>query len=140
MTNKEKYKEFLQTKEWKKIRKDTLDKYNWKCQICGTKSKHNHVHHIFYDKWENPPPGSLRVLCDIHHNFIHKKIDEMGKSFYYDAIPDAEKWETLLCFIVNNQKKSNSKLEKPTLSKLDKHLISANKNKSKRWRRDNWSY
>ena len=149
MTRKQEYNSFLQSAKWKEIRKKILSYYGTKCRICNKASKANHVHHIWYDDWENPKDESLRVLCEDHHNEIHRQINKMGQ-FEYNSLPNSQKWEVLLCFMINKGKVSKNKRkknrQKKNKSKAKPMDINAESNARRQLekasylrRRENWS-
>ena len=75
MSNKkEEYGESLKDPRWQKKRFDILNRDNWTCQICGSKEKTLHVHHLCYDKNKNPweyDEMSLITLCEGCHKLEH---------------------------------------------------------------------
>ena len=70
------YQELLKTDEWKKRRKEILDKKGYICSNCG-KRFGLEVHHLRYINGRKPweyEDEDLIVLCDICHKKIHGLI------------------------------------------------------------------
>jgi len=72
-SRKQEYQKYLNSKEWKKKRKETIEAAGGKCQLCN--SDHRlHVHHRTYDNVRNEQPGDLIVLCSNCHAKFHDKL------------------------------------------------------------------
>lgn len=67
------YKEYLQTKHWKNIKKKTLIRAGYKCQLCSNKFNLN-VHHNTYENRGEEKDEDLVVLCEICHGRFHNKL------------------------------------------------------------------
>jgi hypothetical protein len=61
------YAEKLKDPRWQKKRLEIMERDEWTCQICGTKEKTLHTHHLLYIKgrepWDYVDP-SLQCLCE----------------------------------------------------------------------------
>lgn len=68
------YTQYLQSKEWKELRKSVLARDNNQCLLCSMKA--NHVHHVSYGHFVKHG-YSLRIecgsLCKKCHRKIHRK-------------------------------------------------------------------
>jgi 5-methylcytosine-specific restriction endonuclease McrA len=71
-TRKEKYREYLESPEWQKRRKQALDHAEHRCQVCNS-SKRLDVHHRTYERVERERPRDLTVLCRRCHEMFHGK-------------------------------------------------------------------
>lgn len=72
------YNEYMQSPQWKKIRKEKLKEAGYKCENCGT-AKNLCVHHINYENynkkgWGNEDLDDLAVLCKNCHDQVHEPI------------------------------------------------------------------
>lgn len=70
----------LNPKKWMKVRRYVLYRDGYKCQMCGKRSRHNHIHHILPKR--NHPKlmykcSNLITLCPT----CHKKT--YGKEYNY---------------------------------------------------------
>lgn len=65
-------KVYLQSEDWKSIRKLKLLKSKCKCALCGKRSPHNDIHHVLYKELYFEDLRELRVLCRKCHDFVHK--------------------------------------------------------------------
>jgi hypothetical protein len=81
MKEKSEYSKKLLDPRWQKKRLETLSRYNWTCQICGSKERTLHVHHRRYlpgkDPWD-VPDELLVALCYI----CHEGEQEMEAAIY----------------------------------------------------------
>lgn len=61
---------------WQDVRKEVLKEWDGKCQDCGKRVRHPHVHHVF-GRWVR----CYRILCPDCHAEIHgnPKIATFGK-------------------------------------------------------------
>ena len=84
---------YLKSKEWKEKRKKVLQRDNYRCKKCGSKTN-LHIHHISYKNIGKEPLDDLVTLCDNCHKKLHDSIgypksydDYMNKDYYiwYDA-------------------------------------------------------
>lgn len=66
------YKEYLQTKHWKKLRALTIIRANHKCQLCNSDGKLN-VHHRSYENRGDfeREKRDLICLCELCHQKFH---------------------------------------------------------------------
>jgi hypothetical protein len=77
MENKRKFinlKEQYLHPKWQKKKLETLEHYNWACELCNEQEKMLHIHHINYKEnckiWEYNV-GELQVLCEDCHKEVH---------------------------------------------------------------------
>ena len=66
------YKEYLKTDHWQKIRKQSLRRVGYKCQICNEGNKVLNVHHRTYQNLGNELWTDIIVLCGGCHSIFHK--------------------------------------------------------------------
>jgi hypothetical protein len=67
---KKSYSELLRDPEWQKKRLKILERDNWTCQLCFSKDKTLHVHHLIYFKNYKPwdyDNNCLLTLCEKCH-------------------------------------------------------------------------
>lgn len=63
---------FLKSEEWELVRTEALVKDDARCQLCGTRSLQNDVHHLIYRlSWKNTKVTDLVTLCRPCHEIIH---------------------------------------------------------------------
>lgn len=78
------YKDYIQSKKWKKKRWQALNHYGCKCAICGSK-KQLQVHHKHYRTLGCEEMKDLQVLCagchENHHEHEGKCADPMTRAF-----------------------------------------------------------
>lgn len=83
--NKELYKAYLRTPEWKAVRMEVLHLRNHKCERCNSTYRLE-VHHKTYRHIFNESPNDLEVLCHSchknHHKIQDKKINTKNKKYY----------------------------------------------------------
>lgn len=74
--NKMYYKKYINTPEWKLLRKKALDRDNNCCRLCSSTKKLN-VHHRSYPKdgWQNDCVDNLTTLCNQCHAKFHDKME-----------------------------------------------------------------
>jgi hypothetical protein len=65
------YKQKLLDPRWQKMRLNVLQRDDWSCQICESKEKTLHVHHIEYhpmieNPWEYEEDSLLTLCCECH--------------------------------------------------------------------------
>ena len=72
---KEKYRAYLQSKDWKKKRAAKLRcGKRQSCAFCGA-VKGLEVHHLIYRRWYDVKTGDLRLVCRRCHDLIHQLIN-----------------------------------------------------------------
>lgn len=64
------YSEKLESPLWQKKRLEIMNRDNWTCQHCGTKTTQLQIHHLDYwkglDPWEYPADMLITVCKDCH--------------------------------------------------------------------------
>lgn len=76
-SRKQKYREFLKSKNWKNIRERKIRKSKNRCCVCKA-TENLHAHHLFYRKsWTQTRTSDLRWLCEMCHAMCHESI-KMG--------------------------------------------------------------
>jgi len=68
-----KYKEYLQSGEWKHIKSIKLKKANFTCEGCNEKNRVMEVHHLTYERIGMELLTDLAVYCTECHNVAHGK-------------------------------------------------------------------
>lgn len=64
--DKKSYSDKLKSPEWQKKRLEILERDAWQCQCCGDTEETLQVHHLYYEKDNDPcdyPDESLITLC-----------------------------------------------------------------------------
>lgn len=94
---KKTYSEKLQDVRWQQKRLSVLNRDNWACVSCGSKTT-LHVHHFYYTKGADPwdyPDEHLASLCPSCHELVQKcQEDLMGRV--------AERGVGFLMYLSNN--------------------------------------
>lgn len=77
------YADLLQDPRWQKKKSETLNRDEFTCQACGSKTQSLHVHHRYYDKdaegpWDYPDE-SLVTLCLSCHNQVGEFMKVLRK-------------------------------------------------------------
>ncbi len=70
----EKYEQYLQSPQWKRIRTDRMDMDGGSCQVCGSK-ENLAVHHITYARKEHEELDDLITLCSECHELITQYVN-----------------------------------------------------------------
>ena len=89
------YKQFYNSKEWKKIRVSVLERDMYICQECGATDCNtvHHIKHINEHNIDNPAitlnPDNLETICHDCHDRIHQRGKYKGtkaneRTFLYD--------------------------------------------------------
>jgi nucleoside 2-deoxyribosyltransferase len=68
---KERYYEYLNSFQWKRLRKDKLHEAGGRCQLCNSSAQPLHVHHRTYDRVFNEELSDLIALCKPCHEKFH---------------------------------------------------------------------
>ena len=77
MSYKERYEEYISSREWKEKRKQIAIKRNFICEMCKEKVKENfHVHHLTYENFTNEKDEDLMLLCQKCHEKIHYREND----------------------------------------------------------------
>lgn len=72
---------------WQKCRLKVLEYAEFRCQLCGDKRTTLHVHHSYYLKGKKPwqyPMGSMIVLCEKCHKWVHARQKEEKHARFYE--------------------------------------------------------
>lgn len=73
------YSEKLKLPAWQKKRLEILNRDEFTCRVCGDKEKTLHVHHLYYDKrnepWEYPDISLVTLCVDCHNNEHESRPD-----------------------------------------------------------------
>ena len=69
ITNLRRYRRYLKSKKWAKIRMAMFRNYGFACGLCGSK-KQIQVHHRTYKNQYNEKPEDLIVLCHKCHEYL----------------------------------------------------------------------
>ncbi len=85
------YTEYLQSREWQKIRGERLDFDGRRCTLCSFETGLQ-VHHLTYDFVGQERIEDLRTLCEECHQDQHERATAMKKQEAYDeAYAEAER-------------------------------------------------
>jgi hypothetical protein len=91
------YKAYLNSKEWKTLRKSLIEERGGYCERCGSKDKSFHIHHLTYDRIGQELPEDLQVLCkDCHKNEHDGRIFNQSGGFLVSADHMAAKYLELI--------------------------------------------
>lgn len=66
MTKKEEYRKKLLDPRWQKKRLEILERDSFTCKLCGDSQMTLHVHHLYYERGNEPweyPLEALATLC-----------------------------------------------------------------------------
>jgi hypothetical protein len=103
------YSQKLLDPRWQKKRLGILERDKWSCQICEDKEKTLHVHHIFYDGFNDPWDclnESLITLCfECHENEQEQyknSITELKKAMCMAGIFTSDQVDYLVSIIREN--------------------------------------
>ena len=98
------YSEYIQSDEWKEVRREALDLAGWQCNRCSERIGLQ-VHHITYKNLGCEEPGDLEVLCEHHHEIAdHERVAARAKRRFHRRVAGwAEKvygpgWERHVSF------------------------------------------
>lgn len=69
MSDKNKYNQYLRSKDWKRKRNDIIRLIK-KCEVCGSK-KSLEVHHLHYKNIFNELYSDLKLMCKRCHHYEH---------------------------------------------------------------------
>lgn len=74
------YNEQIKHPSWQRRRLEILSRDNFTCQICGSRDRALHVHHLVYEKgrmiWDYPD-SRLITLCEECHECEHADNDAL---------------------------------------------------------------
>lgn len=66
------YPDYLQTDEWKTLRKIVIRRAQMRCEWCGRRDQKWNVHHLTYERRGYERLEDLALLCETcHHNYHH---------------------------------------------------------------------
>ena len=73
-----KHADYLKTPHWSWLRREALDKANYRCQICNSK-KSLEVHHRTYEHIPNEDDhNDLVALCNACHAHFHERLPKQA--------------------------------------------------------------
>jgi hypothetical protein len=81
------YKRYLQSPQWKRLRRLAISSVDGFCQRCKQPKKDLEVHHKNYNNFGNEDLSDLEVLCKSCHELIHDNKDTA-----YENRADFERW------------------------------------------------
>ncbi len=74
------YKQQLRHPKWLRKRNEIMDRDNYQCQLCKSREKHLHVHHLYYEpnkkSWDYDSE-SLVTLCEDCHKYVHSSLPKI---------------------------------------------------------------
>lgn len=77
MSYKERYEEYISSKEWKEKRKKVASERNFICEMCKKQVGNKfHVHHMTYKNFMNEEDEDLMLLCKECHEKIHYREND----------------------------------------------------------------
>lgn len=103
-THAMKYRDYLNSDEWKKKRAEARKRAGGKCKVCGSRARLE-THHKTYKNLGKERQHELVVLCDVHHEQCHAFI----KNWH------AKKWKPLSDYALTMKfvAREKKKLRKP---------------------------
>ena len=72
------YRSYLKSSEWAKIKIYLFESRGKKCERCGSK-KRIQVHHKTYERIFNEDPSDLELLCELCHEKEHGITRKNGR-------------------------------------------------------------
>ena len=84
----ERYKEYLQSAEWKDLKTRKLKKANFICDGCGETKGQMEVHHLTYERIGMELFTDLAVYCIECHKKAHSKVESTEWNKYLKGISD----------------------------------------------------
>jgi hypothetical protein len=69
------YQAYLKSEYWKQRRYATLERANFRCELCSETDNLN-VHHLTYERLGNESPDDLMVICGGHHWIEHSGLKD----------------------------------------------------------------
>jgi 5-methylcytosine-specific restriction endonuclease McrA len=76
--NAKEYREvYLRSPHWLRVRRDALERAEYRCQVCNA-NKTLDVHHRTYERLGNEAPADLTVLCRRCHERFHDSLPRIG--------------------------------------------------------------
>lgn len=76
------YGDLLRDPRWQRKRLEVMERAEFECEECGSKTKTLNVHHAYYEKGCDPweyPNDSLRCLCEDCHERVEAELREIRK-------------------------------------------------------------
>ncbi|MGL5712626.1 MAG: HNH endonuclease [Paraclostridium sp.] len=70
------YDDYINSYEWKILRRQVIRRDLKRCRNCGTNRKQLHVHHLTYERFGNERLDDLMTLCVDCHRYIHREKDK----------------------------------------------------------------
>lgn len=92
--NKQLYREYLTTQDWKQKRRAAHAHYGRRsrvCDVCTQPGSGLQLHHFRYRSVFNCKPTDMRFVCDRCHRLIHEVMNRPGwepkqRRYYYEAV------------------------------------------------------
>ena len=83
------YKDQLQRPEWQRKRLEIMERDEWTCCLCNSKTNQLNVHHLYYDNelrlWEYDDEVMVTVCASCHKN-IHKDLNKIFGLVAFEVI------------------------------------------------------
>jgi hypothetical protein len=74
------YREYLETPAWQRLRLHALGRDNYRCRICNA-TKNLEIHHRYYPKiLGTETVDALTTLCRHHHDLVRRSVMGHGRS------------------------------------------------------------
>jgi len=71
MIQSEFYRDYIQSRQWRKVANEAKERAGYKCQLCGDSGKRLETHHNTHERLGHEKPTDLIVLCrDCHSSTI----------------------------------------------------------------------
>jgi len=74
------YEIYMQSEHWHSLRAKAIETYGSKCELCRSRVKHPHVHHLLYRQLYDVTTDDLAVVCQFCHGRIHVYLKKHPKA------------------------------------------------------------
>jgi NAD-dependent SIR2 family protein deacetylase len=120
----EKYKKYLKSDKWKKIKETILDRDCHKCVICGVglSNRNVNIHHLNYENIYDEKREDLISLCNDCHEDIHKS--KMTFNSYLKKIKEIKKKEKKIPMYILMESNNIIKTNKFDIKKIERAVES----------------
>lgn len=91
--NKEQYKEYIASGEWKRRAEEAKERAGYRCQVCNSDGE-IHAHHRTYERLGAELPEDITVLCSNCHAVFHDKLacNEAARAMLRDLRDALSRW------------------------------------------------
>ena len=79
MTQRDIYEQYLQSDHWRALRQAAIWVHGNRCELCGTRPRYPHVHHINYRNLTDVTVSDLLVLCKPCYRRMHTYLEKLHR-------------------------------------------------------------